>query len=178
MANWWIEGLKEYNRNNVKWQIPKKGTPEYDLVKKLGMLKISQKGGSIIDKEGIARMKDAEYRKKYYEKIEEEERLGLRPKMPTVMTAENPDFLINRLIKKGGNYKDPYKIKEELPENLKDTKASRYIPVLKMFGLGKKQNGGGLKDMAINLAKGVVKKNLEHAIQQATTDLPQLIRKI
>ena len=31
----WMEALKEHNKQAGKWSVPKKGTPEYDAVKKL-----------------------------------------------------------------------------------------------------------------------------------------------
>ena len=35
MANAWIEALKEYNKGHDKWCVVKKGTPEYNEVKKI-----------------------------------------------------------------------------------------------------------------------------------------------
>lgn len=35
MANAWIEALKEYNKGHNKWCVVKKGTPEYNEVKKI-----------------------------------------------------------------------------------------------------------------------------------------------
>ena len=35
MGNAWIEALKEYNKGHDKWCVVKKGTPEYNEVKKI-----------------------------------------------------------------------------------------------------------------------------------------------
>ena len=35
MGNAWIEALKEYNKGHNKWCVVKKGTPEYNEVKKI-----------------------------------------------------------------------------------------------------------------------------------------------
>ena len=35
MGNAWIEALKEYNKGHQKWCVVKKGTPEYNEVKKI-----------------------------------------------------------------------------------------------------------------------------------------------
>ena len=35
MVNAWIEALKEYNKGHDKWCVVKKGTPEYNEVKKI-----------------------------------------------------------------------------------------------------------------------------------------------
>ena len=35
MPNAWIEALKEYNKGSNSWCVVKKGTPEYDKVKKI-----------------------------------------------------------------------------------------------------------------------------------------------
>ena len=40
----WLEALKEWNKKQDKWKIPKKGTKQYDQVKKL-MDKGKKKGG-------------------------------------------------------------------------------------------------------------------------------------
>ena len=35
MGNAWIEALKEYNKGKTSWCVVKKGTPEYNEVKKI-----------------------------------------------------------------------------------------------------------------------------------------------
>ena len=35
MANKWITALKTWNSGREKWCVPKKGTPEYDEVRKI-----------------------------------------------------------------------------------------------------------------------------------------------
>ena len=35
MGNAWIEALKEYNKGHDKWCVVKKGTPEYNEVKRI-----------------------------------------------------------------------------------------------------------------------------------------------
>lgn len=35
MPNKWIDGLKSFNGSSPVWSIPKKNTPQYNLVKKL-----------------------------------------------------------------------------------------------------------------------------------------------
>ena len=34
-ANKWIEALKKWNEKNDKWCVPRKGTPEYQEVRKI-----------------------------------------------------------------------------------------------------------------------------------------------
>jgi len=35
MANKWITALKKWNEKNEKWCVPRKGTPEYEEVRKI-----------------------------------------------------------------------------------------------------------------------------------------------
>jgi len=35
MANKWITALKKWNEGNEKWCVPRKGTPEYNEVRKI-----------------------------------------------------------------------------------------------------------------------------------------------
>lgn len=35
MANKWITALKKWNEKNEKWCVPRKGTPEYNEVRKI-----------------------------------------------------------------------------------------------------------------------------------------------
>ena len=48
MGNIWIESLKEYNKGHNKWCVVKKGTKEYDEVKKIMEKKKSNK-----EKDGV-----------------------------------------------------------------------------------------------------------------------------
>jgi len=67
MPNAWMEALKEYNKGNNSWCIIKKGTIEYDKVKKIMENKkkpIKKEGNQIIKESNERKKTDVEYAKK------------------------------------------------------------------------------------------------------------------
>lgn len=114
MGNNWIEALKEYNKGHNMWCVVKKGTPEYDEVKK-----IMEKKKPIKTKDDVViydrRTSDEIQReRKEVQKLVRQDSRALKARVRQII---NPS---NKSIKEVNKYLDKYLDKLPKKENNSD----------------------------------------------------------